>query len=313
MTRLELMILQWAPVRIVTDAAKRIILPGFQGVSLYEAAKFFYREVSNTKLSDRAAAVTYNFLMAMPPTLLFLFSLIPYLPLRDVQQTILDTLRLITPNQNLYTNLSNIITDFMNRERRDLLSFGVIMTLYFSSNGMMGLMRTFDRSQPVYVKRSGLRRRWIAIKLTFVIICVAIITLAALIIQTEALNNLIRSLFGNIIPVWIFSILIIIGLIFCAISIIYTYGSSLSYRFRFVSPGSVFATVLSVLSTEIFFFLINNFMNYNKVYGPIGTLIALMVWLYLNIVILILGYELNVSILLGKIANKKHAVEHPSE
>jgi membrane protein len=273
-------------------------------------AKFFYREVNNSKLSERAAAVTYNFIMAIPPTMLFLFSLIPYLPLRDVQQTILDTIQIIAPNKNIFESISGIIIDFMNTERRDLLSFGVLMTVFFSSNGMMGLMKTFDRSLPVYVKRSGYRRRWTALKLTVLIIMVAIATIAALIVQTEALNDIITSALGSLIPVRIFSILIIIALIFCTICIIYTYGPSLSDRFNFISPGSVFATLLSVVSTAVFFFLINNFLNYNKVYGSIGTLIALLVWLYLNTVIILLGYELNISILLGKISQKKHAAEH---
>lgn len=309
MTRLELIILRWAPVRIATDLAKRIVLPGFQGVSLYEAGVFFIREYRNTDLGERSAAVTYNFLMAIPPTLLFLFSLIPYLPLKDVQQTILDTIWIISPNRSMYQSISTVIIDFMNTERRDLLSFGVLMTLFFSSNGMMGLMKTFDRSLPVYVKRSSFRRRWTSIKLTFLIICVAIGTLAALIIQTEALNNILENFFGSIVPVRIFSLLIITALIFCTISIIYTYGPSLSHRFKFVSPGSVVATILSVISTAIFFFLINNFINYSKVYGSIGTLIAMMVWLYFSTVIILLGYELNVSILLGKISHKKHEAE----
>lgn len=309
MTKLESIILNWAPVRFVIDFAKRAVLPGFQGVSLYEAGVFFIREYQNTDLDERSGAVTYSFLMAIPPTLLFLFSLIPYLPLHDVQQTILDTIRIVSPNRNMYDNISGVITDFMNTERKDLLSFGVLLTLFFSSNGMMGLMKTFDRSLPVYVKRSAYRRRWIAIKLTFLIMCVAIATIVALIIQTEALNAIIERIFGSVVPVRIFSILIIIALIFFAISIIYTYGPSLSHRFKFVSPGSVFATILTVLTTAVFFFLINNFLNYSKVYGSIGTLIALMSWLYFNTTIMVLGYELNVSILLGKISQKKHEVE----
>lgn len=309
MTRLEMMILKWAPVRILTNIADRVVLPGFAGLSLFEVGKFFYREINKTRMGERAAAVTFNFVMAMPPTLLFLFSLIPYLPLRDVQQTLLDTILLLSPNRNIYESVSGVIMDFINTERRDLLSFGVLMTVFFSSNGMMGLMRTFDRSMPMYVKRSAVSRRWTAIKLTLLLMLSVIATIAALIIQTEALNDIITNIFGNLIPVRVFSILIIIALIFCTISITYTYGPSLTHKFKFVSPGSVFATLLSVISTAVFFFLINNFINYSKIYGSIGTLIAFLVWLYLNTNIILLGYELNVSILLGRITHKKNAEE----
>src|ERR1043165_1005090 len=139
----------WPIVRKSLRLANKIILPGEKKLSLYDVGKYLTLEMTYLRLQERAAAVTFNFLMAMPPTLLFLFSLIPYLPLKDVQQTILDTLRLVIPNRGIYDNVSKVITDFMNRERRELLSLGVVMALYFSSNGMMGLMKTFDRSLPV--------------------------------------------------------------------------------------------------------------------------------------------------------------------
>lgn len=305
MTRLEAAILKLPPVKVITNWAKRVVLPGFQGVSLFDVAGFFVKEVSNTKINVRAAAVTYNFLMAIPPTLLFLFSLIPYLPLGDVEVTMLDTLKLLALPPAIYKSLSGLIIDFMNTERKDLLSYGILLTLFFSSNGMMGLMNSFDRATTIHIQRSGLKRRWTAIKLTVMLICVAVISLAALILQSEALNGLILSVFNNVIVVKLLSMLILISLIFTMISLIYTYGPSLVHKFSFVSPGSVFATVLSVITTVVFFFLVNNFINYNKVYGSIGTLMAFMVWVWLNTMVILLGFELNVSILLGKFSNNE--------
>lgn len=305
MTRLEAAILKLPPVKVITNWAKRVVLPGFQGVSLYDVAGFFVKEVSNTKINVRAAAVTYNFLMAIPPTLLFLFSLIPYLPLGDVEVTMLDTLKLLALPPAIYKSLSGLIIDFMNTERKDLLSYGILLTLFFSSNGMMGLMNSFDRATTIHIQRTGLKRRWTAIKLTVMLICVAVISLAALILQSEALNGLILSVFNNVIVVKLLSMLILISLIFTMISLIYTYGPSLVHKFSFVSPGSVFATVLSVITTVVFFFLVNNFINYNKVYGSIGTLMAFMVWVWLNTMVILLGFELNVSILLGKFSNNE--------
>jgi len=302
MTRLELIILKWGPVRVVTDWAKGIKVPGSRGSSLFEIATFFIREIRSNKLSVSCAAVTYNFLMAIPPTLLILFSLIPYLPLDNAQQTILDTLRIITPNPKLYNNASSIVLDFMTNERGDLLSFGILLTLFFSSNGMMGLLRSFEKSLPIYVNKSSIHRRWTAIKLTFMLICVAVLSLSVLIIQSEALNDILLRVFHSPNVIRITSLIIIILIIFCTISVIYRYGPSLSHRFKFVSLGSIFATIMSVLTTTVFFFMVNNFLNYNKVYGPIGTLIAFMVWLWLNTLVILLGYELNVSILLGKIS-----------
>lgn len=312
MTRLESAIIRWAPVRILAGFARRTYPAGFEGLSLYEVGIFFFKEIKNNRLNERSAAVTYNFLMAIPPTLLFLFSLIPYLPLGNVQETITNTIIQVMPRTSVRDSLIKVIDDFLNHERRDILSFGILLTLFFSSNGMMGLMRSFDRSVPVYVKRTKLRRRWTAIKLTIMLLCVAIISLGVLIIQTSAVNDLLLRIFNSVIAVKLLSLAIVLAIIFCSISIIYTYGPSLTNRFRFVSAGSVFATITNAITTTVFFFLVNNFINYNQVYGPIGTLIAFMVWMWLNTLVILLGYELNVSILLCKSAKQSGAAHTES-
>lgn len=283
--------------------------PGFEGSSLYLVSKTLMREIQVHKLNVRAAAVTYNFLMAIPPSLLFFCSLVPYLPLHGVQDSILTLLRVITPNEATYRSISTMIVDFLTNERRDILSFGILTTFFFSSNGIMGLMRTFDRTLPMYVERGGLKRRWTAIKLTAMVLLVVIVTIAALIIQTDYVNDLIDKVFGFVALIHFLTLLIVLGMIFLVICVIYTYGPSLTQRFRFFSPGAIVATILSVLISAVFFFLVKNVIHYNKIYGSIGTLMALMVWIFLLTQILLLGYELNVSILLSKLARKSAPVQ----
>ena len=307
MNRLELAILKWAPVRIVADGMKHVVLPGFEGLSLYEVGKFFYLEMKNVNLNERCAAVTYNFVMAIPPSMLFLFALVPYLPLKNAEHTVLAMVRLIAPTQGLYKSISGVIIDFMHTEQRKVLSFGLLLTLYFSSNGIMGLMRSFDNSEHVYVRRSGLRRRWVAIKLTFLLYCVVILAMVAFIIQTQLVNKFIQKIFVSVFLGKFLTILLVVAIVLCVISVIYSYGPSISHKFRFISPGSVFATILLVLATIAFYYLANNFLNYNKVYGSIGTLIAFMVWIWLNTMVILIGFELNVSIVLGKISRAKNA------
>jgi membrane protein len=293
-------------IRSIIKVAKTIILPGFHGLSLYEVSKFFFKEISDTKLSDSAAAVTFNFIMALPPTLLFLFSLVPYLPLSGAEKTINDILKLVTPNYAAYKNVSTIVFGFMHTQRKDVLSYGILLTLYFSSNGILGLMRSFDRSMSVYKKRSGFARRWTAIKLTLVLILVAMASLAVFIIQNRMFDKLLRFIFHGVLAVKIASFIILMAMVFLGICIIYKYAPSLTHRFNFVSTGSIFATIVSMLVSLIFFFLVNNFIHYNKVYGSIGSIIAFMVWVWLNTLVILIGYELNVSILLGKISKAKN-------
>ncbi len=297
------------PVRYVFRKAHSVVLPGVNGATLFQVSKFFFQEMRKVRLTERAAAVTYNFIMAMPPTFLFLFSLVPYLPLKNVEQTILATLKLITPNQKIYGSVSAIIRDFMGKQHHDVLSFGLLMVLFFSSNGMMGLMKSFDKSEVLYKKRTGLQRRWVAIKLTVMLILGGILTLSVLIIQNKSLNKLLLKVFPHMVAVKILSFTILILVIFLTFCFIYRYGPSLKHKLKFITAGSIFATFASLFATSVFYFLVNNFLNYNKVYGSIGTLIAFMVLVWLNTVIILLGYELNISILLGKLSQDNNYEE----
>lgn len=301
---IRMFLLQLKIVRRIIDWSRKIILPGFEGVSLFEAGSFFIQNMNNVNLADRSAAVTYNFLTALAPTLLFLFTLIPYLPLADVQITILATLKLMILNKEAYNSISHILNDFLNQEQRSILSFSLLLTIFYSSEGMMGLMRYFDREQKTYVARGSLKRRWAAVKLTLMLMGVIILSIVAIIIQTKTLNEWILNFFGNLLLIKIASFLVIFCIIFSAISCIYIYGPSLTHRFRFFSAGAIFASTFCVLSSAIFFYAANHFLNYNKVYGSIGSLIVFFALMSINTRIIMLGYDLNVSILLGRIHKK---------
>lgn len=292
------MILDSLPVQFLFRIAKAIKLPGKDRLSLYEIGGFFFTEMGSNKLFSSCSAVTYNFVMAMPPSLLVLFSLVPYLPLQGVQQTILDTLRLVAHNRELYASISSIVTDFMNNERAEVLSSGIFLTLFFASNGMMGLINSFEREHlSVYIKTSNLKQRWMAIKLTVLLLLVAILSIVVLIIQSAALNELILKVFDNTWVLRLVSALVVVCILYTAISVIYIYGPTLQSRVKFISPGAIAATVLCTLVSTIFFFLVDNFINYNKIYGSIGTLMAFMIWIYLNVLVILVGYDLNVSVM----------------
>lgn len=143
-------------------------------------------------------------------------------------------------------------------------------------------------------------QRWTAIKLTVVLMLVALLSIVVLIIQSNVIDDLLLILFNNVIVVRIVSLIVVIFIIYTTISILYRFGPSLSQRVGFISPGAIVATTLSVTASTVFFFLVNNFIHYNKVYGSIGTLMAFMVWIWLNTLVILIGYDLNVSVLLVK-------------
>lgn len=301
MTKIEKLILESAPMQFIFNVAKRVKLPGKDRLSLFEIGRFFFRELSNNRLFESCAAVTYNFVMALPPTLLVLFSLVPYLNLQGVQVAILDALRLVAQNDSLYESISSVVVDFMNNQRGEVLSSGILLTLFFASNGMMGLVRSFERQHlSVYVPKSELMQRWRAIRLTVLLLVVAILSIVVLIIQSQALNDLLMMIFHNVWALRLLSVLVVTMILFTSISIIYRYGPSLKKRVNFFSPGAIVATILCIVTSTAFFFMVDNFINYNKVYGSIGTLMAFMVWIWLNTLVILIGYDLNVSVLMVK-------------
>jgi len=308
MTKLEWLIHRTKPVQFSFKIMKKIVLPGFGKLTLYEVLNFFINELKKNSLTDRAAAVTFNFLMAIPPTLLFLFTLLPYLPVNGMQTTIVNTVSMIIPNKSISGSINQVIIDFLTNQHTDLLSFGIILTLYYSSNGLLGLMRSFDKSSSVYKKRSQFMRRWTAIKLTVLLLLVVILSLVVLVLQTSILNSILLEFDLNLVLLKVSSLLLVFLITFYAISLIYRYAPSVVQTFPHFSIGAFFATIMISIVTTVFFLLVNNFINYNKVYGSIGTLIAFMVWIWMNTILLLIGYELNVSILLGRLSKNKKNV-----
>jgi membrane protein len=236
--------------------------------------------------------------MALPATILFLFSILPYFPeFLNIKQQMLALFEDISPNSNTYKIIANLMDDLMQRSL-GVFSFGFLLVVYYASNAMMSLIITFDRSIMEH-KRFFLHQRWKAIQLTTIIILLLIASTLILLGQ-EQLTYLIKQLLGvkksNL--VWLNSIrwVVIIGLFFYGIAFIYKYAPSVKIRWKLVSPGSLLATALILSTTLLFSYWVNNFGNYNKVYGSIGTIMILMILAYINSLILLIGFELNVSI-----------------
>jgi len=272
----------------------------------------FFKNVRDLRMSERAAAISFNFLMAIPPTLIFLFSLVPFLPLDSVQTTVLSSIQLLSPNDKLFAAAQHIIIDFMQTKRRELLSFGFLATIFVSSNGVMGLLRSFDRKSPALIERTGIARRWKAIKITFIIMFVLILSIALLILQSNFLNRYVVTAIGNPVIVKIISWISLVLIIYITVCIVYKYGPSLNYTFRFFSSGATIATVLFIMVSYGFFFVANHFVNYNKVYGSIGTLLMLMAWMFITGMVMLIGFEINLSIAAHRLQEQERKAEKTS-
>lgn len=285
------------------DWTKVIILPGFRPLPLYTVASFFFKEIKQDSLVNRASSLAYSFMLATFPVIIFLFTLIPYIPINDFQDQLLDLIETVLP-KNAYLALETTIKDIVKHQNAGLLSFGFLSAMIFATNGVAKLMKAFNKSFLVEETRTWFKRRWIALVLT-VFIAISLFIAIGILIVGQAILSYIQHHFYDKSAIWWYIIaftkwIIVIALFFVTIAILYRYGPANKRKWKFISPGSILATGLAVLTSMGFSFYINNFSSYNKVYGSIGTLIVVMLWMYLNSLIILIGFELNASIDLSK-------------
>lgn len=282
---------------------KSVVLPGFGTLSIYEVVEALMYEVTEDYLLNKASSLAFNFMLALFPAIIFLFTLIPYIPIDDFQEALLRLLESILP-RNAYMALETTIKDIIKNQNVSLLSIGFLSALFFATNGVNTLMQAFNNSSLVIEKRTWFRRRMIALNLT-IVISISLIMAIGIMIAGQDLIKMVQNQLGSESSFWKYLLIllqwiIIVTLFFTTISLLYKYGPSHKLKWSFMSPGAVLATVLAVLTSLGFTYYINNFSSYNKIYGSIGTLIVVMIWLYINSLILLIGFELNASIDLSK-------------
>lgn len=282
---------------------KTVVLPGFGSLPLYTVASFFFKEIARESIINKASSLAYNFMLAIFPGIIFVFTLIPYIPIDNFQEQLLDFVELILPD-NAYLAVESTLLDIVKNQNGGLLSVGFLLATFFSTNGMSTLMLAFNKASLITESRSWGKQRLVAIALTLVTIIALVLGMSIYTTASYFLSYLQKTLdFHN--DFWLFLInstrwTILFGIYFITVSILYKFGPASTKKWKFFSPGATLATILAILTFSLFTYYINNFGAYNKLYGSIGTLIVIMIWMYLNSFILLIGFELNASITLSK-------------
>ncbi len=277
---------------------KKIYLPGFDGIPLYDVIVFLWKQVKTHGITERASAISYNFVMALPPSLLFLFTLIPNLPFVSKQKITIELHSIIydiIPSPVYNREVIKFVDSFIDNSRFGLLSFGLLLSLFFASNAVMGLMRAFNKNYIGFEKRNGLKDRLVALRLTVIIFSLLLGYLILLIMQGTVLDLLVSNPTWKLIVYYARWALMIL-LIFLAIGYIFKYAPSVKKRWKIRSPGALVATFLSIVSTIGFSIFVGSFGKYNALYGSIGTIMMVMALIFINSLVLLIGFELNVSI-----------------
>lgn len=289
------------------DLLRRVPVSKKQKVSLYAVVKIFFKNIKEDDVMDRANGVAYNFILAIFPTIIFLFTLIPYI--RNIvpvvnTKSIMEFLGTMMPH-SMFEVVASTIEDIIGNSRGGLLTFGVLFALFLATNGMMALMRAFNACYKTQEKRSLIRTRLIATGLTLNLALVLFLAVILLVVGQLVLDYILSHMpdfrWLNLDDYTIYMILVlrfvvIFIVFFLAIATIYYFGPSVHYDWRFFSIGSLIATLAILGVSYGFSYYVTNFGSYNKVYGSIGVLIALMIWVQLVTTVLLFGYEIDASI-----------------
>ncbi|WP_020606731.1 YihY/virulence factor BrkB family protein [Spirosoma spitsbergense] len=266
----------------------------------YTFLKRMLSQIVDNDTSERAASVSYSLILAVFPTVIFFFTLIPYITfIPDLQKQIMEFFQEVLPG-NTFTVVNTTIHDIISRPQSNVLSFGFLLALYSATSGLVALIHAFNSSYKSAERRSFLKIRGIAVVLTFTLAFALILAVVVLIIGANVSDYLLHFgilnnvFFANLLDVGRY--LVVFAVFVGAVTVIYRLGPNVDMKWVFIMPGAITASVLIVLTTLAFSFYVSNFGSYNKVYGSIGTLIALMIWINLISLLLILGFEMNVAL-----------------
>jgi membrane protein len=288
---------------ILNDWVKSKTLPGFSGVPLYDVAKYFKKAVFEGTLTTRSSSLAFNFFLAIFPGLLFLLSLIPYVPFEGFYGKLLVNINEVVPNI-VKAPVINTLDDLVNHEREGVLIFNILLALYFASNGVVNLMTQFNNTNLFQEKRVWWKKRLVAI---FLVLILTLLVFSAVILMTFTKDFLTyffsEGLFSHSFK-WVYlnvvRWIIVVLLFYIAISSLYYFGPAKRKSWNFFSLGSSTSTILMILSSLGFSYYITHFSQYNAIYGSIGTVIIVMLYFQLNSFILLVGFELNASIRMGR-------------
>lgn len=271
-------------------------MKGLNGASIRQLAKEFHSQVQEDNIFNGAAALAFFLTLAIFPALIFLLSILPYLPIPDLKQAIMDVVRQAMPEAaagTLTENVERILTE----RKGGLLSLGFIGTVWAASSGMYAIMQQLNITYRVKEERSFLKARSVALLLTL-LFGVLIIGSLGLVVLGGYLQTWLGSTLG-----WSNTLLaafaalrwvIIVFALLLAFGLAYYLAPNTEQKFKWITPGAVVGVVLLILTSLVFRFYVSNFGQYDATYGSIGAVIVLMLWLYAAGLVLLAGSEVNV-------------------
>lgn len=272
---------------------KKIKLPWLQGLSLYDLLELYGLGILESALTYHASAIAFSFFMALFPFALFILNLIPYIPIEGFQNDFLQFVRQGVP-PNTYDAIYKIINDILHNSHSGLLSSGFILSIFLMANGLNGILGGFESSRHVLIKRGFIRQYIVALGMSLLLSLLLIVTISTILVFEVFIQKTIFSEVNQLIVLGRYAFVIVMILV--TTSILFKFGTKHDKNRAFISIGSVFTTILILLDSYIFGIWVIRFSKYNELYGSIGTLLILMFYIWINCMILLLGFELNATV-----------------
>ncbi|MBP4142415.1 YihY/virulence factor BrkB family protein [Flavobacterium sp. I-SCBP12n] len=280
-------------IRNLVHGLKKIKLPWLEGLSLYDLLELYGLGIVESALTYHASAIAFSFFMALFPFALFILNLIPFIPITGFQEDFLMFVKDGVP-PNTYDAIYKIINDILNNSDSGLLSSGFMLSIFLMANGLNGILGGFETSRHVLVKRGFVRQYLVALSMSLLLSLLLIVTVSTIVVFEVVLQQTVFSDQVQLIVLGRYAFVILMILV--TTSILFKFGTKQVKNRAFISIGSVFTTILIVLDSYFFGIWVTKFSKYNELYGSIGTLLVLMFYIWINCMILLLGFELNATV-----------------
>ena len=293
-------------IRILVKIGKKIKIPGLMGMSLYDVLEMYIIGIVKGALTTRAGGIAFSFFMAVFPFMLFILTLIPYIPIEGFQDGLFSFIKEILPPQT-FEAVNSVIIDIIKNQYGGLLSFGFLGSIFLMTNGVNAIFGGFEYSYHVTDVRNIFRTYFISLGVSLLMSLFLIITVTLLILYQVALSKIDETSWLHTSDLNLFYLgknTLFLLMIFTIVSLLFRYGTTQGKETKFFSAGAILTTVVSLFTFYLFGIYVVKFAQYNQLYGSIGTLLILMIFIWLNAIILLLGFELNASLYSLKKRNK---------
>ncbi|MGB1268535.1 MAG: YihY/virulence factor BrkB family protein [Flavobacteriaceae bacterium] len=295
----------------ITIPVKHVKIPGLRGMSLYDVLEMYITGIAKGALATRAGAISYSFFMSLFPFILFVLNLLPIITFIEYEADVLPFLEDVLPSSTVAV-FENTIANIFEKERVGLLSSSFIFSMFLMANGVNTLFSGFQNSYHTKINANFIKQYITAFCVALLLALFLFLAVIAIpLVEVYVIQNLedYGLISNELIGMQVAKYIIFTLMFYTIIAMFYYFGAPEKNSRKYFTPGAALSTVLFLVTTYLFGVYVENFAQYNELYGSIGAILILMLYIWLNSNILLLGYELNASLLTlrKKVENKlKH-------